>query len=56
MANVDKPKSPVPTAAAIYGLSMIVLAYIACGFVVFAITLLPWLIGVGWMMHHWLGV
>jgi hypothetical protein len=55
MANVDKPK-PVSTAPAAWALLIMILAYVACGIGIFAVTLLPWLIGVGWMMHHWLGV
>lgn len=35
---------------------IVVLIYAAISFVVSLFTLVPWLIGLGWMAHHWLGV
>jgi len=34
----------------------VIALYAGCAALTFAVTVLPWLIGIGWMMHHWLGV
>jgi hypothetical protein len=35
---------------------VIVLLWALCAILTVGVTILPWLIGVGWMAHHWLGV